>query len=747
MTKRILLVLLVTLFVANVSAEPIEYPKNKDGSIITGVLTAGFDPLNQEGMGPVYPFPFNLFYFDIDALVPTQDGTLAVPESQLDDPNDFTNPLVALSAMDGFSTTEKWTASFVDHQRNAGSIESGSVRTGDTVRLFQVSTIAGNPLYVTGVVRELQPNVDYMAVSQNDTIAIIPLKALPELSNFLAVLTNGITDQRGNDSTPDQTYYLLKRTTPWVDENGNSTYPLVDDGLAGILELFRPLVNSWEAAAESMGIPREDIVLSWPVQTQGVTPVLKHIRGTVRPTSTVVGPAGLDTSAVGGMGIADIYAGIIDLPYYLGVPSAENPVAPLFDFWKAAPGAYVPPFDERLADKTSTHVTLYNPFPVLTDDQTVPVLMTVPNAKSSHSKPAAGWPVLIFGHGLTGNRSQALAIADTAAAAGYAVIAIDFPLHGITPDDAALAPLYVENTPFAPIANERTFDLDLVNNETGAPGPDGKVDPSGTHIINLQSMLTSRDNLRQGQVDLFTLAANIPGISIDGDTLPDLDGSTILYAGWAMGSIMGTPFVAVEPAVTNAFLSAPAGGIARTLEASPTIGPRIRAGLAAAGVEPGSSDYEQFFILFQTMLESGDPINWAAEASMLNSIVVHEVINDQVIPNYVSTAPLSGTEPLIATMGLKSFSDTQMDPKGVRVAGRFVPPADHASLVRPAASPAATVEMQKQLASFLATRGTTVVVEDAATMVPVAEPGVQQSEAPEKAPPADKQKLTIKKGG
>ncbi len=121
--------------------------------------------------------------------------------------------------------------------------------------------------------------------------------------------------------------------------------------------------------------------------------------------------------------------------------------------------------------------------------------------------------MVIFAHGITGNRSQMLAMADTAALAGYAVIAIDAPLHGITPEDTALAPLYIENTPFAPIANERTFDVDYVNNATGAPGPDGIVDGSGTHIINLTSMLTSRDNLRQGEADLSILAATIPSIS------------------------------------------------------------------------------------------------------------------------------------------------------------------------------------------------------------------------------------------
>ena len=57
MTKRIFLVLLTTLFAVNAAAEYVEYPRNKDGSIITGVLTAGMDPLalagEQTGAGDI----------------------------------------------------------------------------------------------------------------------------------------------------------------------------------------------------------------------------------------------------------------------------------------------------------------------------------------------------------------------------------------------------------------------------------------------------------------------------------------------------------------------------------------------------------------------------------------------------------------------------------------------------------------------------------------------------------------------
>ena len=140
---------------------------------------------------------------------------------------------------------------------------------------------------------------------------------------------------------------------------------------------------------------------------------------------------------------------------------------------------------------------------------------------------------------------------------------------------------------------------------------------------------------------------------------------------------------------------------------------------------PGTADYELFFTAFQTVFDSADPINWSAEASAYNNIVLHEVIGDQVFPNYVLTAPLSGTEPMIRAMGLQAYSTTQSDPGGLDLAGRFVPPASHGSLISPATSPAATAEMQKQMASFFATLGTTVVVENESTMVPVAAPAAE----------------------
>ena len=679
-------------------ATPQEPATNPGGDPITAVMTANFDPA-----GGVLPFPNNLL------LLGTTDLTLNPPVA---DPNDFSDPAAALATLDGFSTVAPWSFTF------SRRINPSTVVPGSSVRLFEVQFAQGT-IAVTGVNRELVPGQDYFATvaptdASGQTVAVIPLRPLNQMTGYMAVVTNGITDTDGNPATPSQTYFLTKRTQPLATSAGISTDPLLDNASAAALEPLRQLVNAQEAAAASAGIARDDIVLSFTATTQSITPVLSVLRSQAAPTSiqmaqACIPQAGcLTTSDVipGTPGIADLYIGIMETPYYGGIPSASNPTAPLTQFWRAAPGAYVPPFDQFGLNPNSTNITVANPIPVETGRPNIPVLMTVPNAGSGQTRPASGWPVVIFQHGITGNRSQMLALADTMASIGFATIAIDMPLHGITDPTS---PLYVGNTPFAPIAGERTFDLDLQNNQTGAPGPDGNIDPSGSYFINLQSLLTSRDNLRQAQADLSTLALNIPFIDLTGDGLGDIDASNINFVGQSLGAMSGVPFLAVEDTVSNGVLSVPGGGIANLLAGSDSFGPQIRAGLQAAGVEPFSADYFQFLLIAQTVVDAADPINWGATTVLTNSVLLQQVAGDAVVPNAVEGSPLAGTEPLIRVMGLDAITGTTQDPMGIRGAVRLLQ-GDHGSLLSPAASPAVTAEMQGQAASMVASGGAAVVI-------------------------------------
>jgi len=368
-------------------------------------------------------------------------------------------------------------------------------------------------------------------------------------------------------------------------------------------------------------------------------------------------------------------------------------------------------------DPTSTNITFANPIPVTKSMQTVPMIISLPKTPM----PAAGYPVTIFQHGITGNRSQSLALADTLAQIGRATIAIDQPLHGITPQSSAAA-FYVENTPFGPIANERTFDLDLSNNETGAPGPDGVVDPSGTYTINLTSLLTSRDNSRQASADLMQLTANVSLMDIDGDGTPDFDTGEISFVGQSLGSMVGTSFLAAEPTVDTGVLAVPGGGIIGLLLGSPTFGPQILMGLQGVGLEPGTPDFSSFVVAAQTVIDSSDPLNWADTLiASGNRVLLQEVVGsatsppDNVIPNAVEGFPLSGTEPLISAMGLTPITESTTNPAGIQGVTRFIV-GSHGSLLDPSVSLEATLEMQTETATMIVSDGLNVTVANPAVL-------------------------------
>ena len=81
-----------------------------------------------------------------------------------------------------------------------------------------------------------------------------------------------------------------------------------------------------------------------------------------------------------------------------------------------------------------------------------------------------------------------------------------------------------------------------------------------------------------------------------------------------------------------------ATGIVGLLLGSPTFGPRITGGLAAAGIQPGTANFNSFVFAATTVIDSGDPINWGALAAATKPILLQEVVGsatslpDQVIP-------------------------------------------------------------------------------------------------------------------
>jgi hypothetical protein len=450
--------------------------------------------------------------------------------------------------------------------------------------------------------------------------------------------------------------------------------------------------------AQATGTNPADVILTWSFSTQSIDDTLDVIEKIAAPQQTLIVPTGLTTlqalPAGLGAGKADVYVGSTNLPYYL-TPAASptDSASVLTKFWTAAG----PPPAPLAA--SSRNLTMFNPAPAKVADVTVPIVVSIPNATSScPGRPAAGWPVVIMQHGITDNRSSALTMADAYADACFVMVAMDLPLHGIVDPTN---PLYCTPTkPQCIGATERTFNVDLVNNTTGATGPDGQIDTSGTHFINLTSPLTGRDNLRQAEADLITLSKSIPGLAIAPGTVAPagpigVDRARISFTGMSLGAIVGGSHVHFVADTSTATVVVPGGVITKLLLDSQTFGPRIK-GSVSAQLTPDSYTYNLFFRDFQAVIDSGDSINHIKDAVVVHPVFLIKVLNDTVVPN-------NSTDRLIAQGPLRKLKTLGPNAVGAGNGGyTFFSKGAHTSLFDPRPDTAATIEMRRQAALFVA---------------------------------------------
>jgi hypothetical protein len=697
----------------------------------------------------VLPYPNDLYFAG------STDGTLNIQPVNPFEPNQ-----AAVNALDGFSTTA------VIRETFGGALNPASF-TPLSIIIVPVVTDATKSMATVAVAgAPLTMGVDFTAALATDAgvgptiLEITPLHPLnPSTcisggtflgaschlgSGYLVFLTNGITDAAGTAAVPDTDYAAIKTALA----TGGPTCPSITDAtLNGIcqltgahLQIAAGLAQAIPALANSLN--PANIVLSFSFTTESTSDTLELLYAKTAATAKVVpptikvqpailptqaGPHQLTTTDFGGKGFANLYVGVLTIPYYL------SKSAPLTGSWTAPP--LPPPLPP------STFVTRYNPLPVATQALQIPILMSVPNTGAP-----GPWPVLIFQHGITRSREDMIGVADGMAANGVVVAAIDLPLHGVTNDTtdplyaSAANPVYAGlGLPTTQMSIERTFDLAL-----NAPPA---IDSSGSHFINLTSALTSRDNLREGPADLMTFELALPQLTIPasaGVTASALAPAPIHYLGHSLGAIVGTVFMAVVPPtdVNTATLANPGGIVTRLLQDSPSFAPQINAGLEAQGLQPGTTLYAQFFRDTQTVVDSGDPVNYVALATALHPIHLLQVVGatptpagctpaspatagcpDQVVPNSATQALITAS--LYAPPGLTAEQLTRIPapatagpllnatgtPPGFRAYVNFVN-GDHGSIID-FLNPAVSLEMQGEAISFALSNGEEILISTA----------------------------------
>ncbi len=257
--------------------------------------------------------------------------------------------------------------------------------------------------------------------------------------------------------------------------------------------------------------------------------------------------------------------------------------------------------------------------PIVQSKAGLEVFLAVSDATSQKRR-----PVVIFQHGLGGDKDGSWGASERLAPLDAAVFAIDSPHHGSRADDPANPSVVAATFSFFGISiKDKSFVI-------------GKA----------------RDNFRQMAADQLGLVALIESLK-DADLFPpgapdgkpDFDTTRILYIGHSFGSVQGATIFAMSPEIGAAVWNVGGDVLTTLLRDSPTFAVLINT-LRPPGISDG--EIARFFAVIQAIVDPGDPINYARYCAVEampgvdgwkpRDVLVQEVIDDNIVPNSTSEA-------------------------------------------------------------------------------------------------------------
>jgi len=416
-------------------------------------------------------------------------------------------------------------------------------------------------------------------------------------------------------------------TTEARDADGNRVRP--DPDLSAALAGEAPALSGWKDSIQpaldhlrdEFGVTTDRIAIVDTFTTQPTTDDLAAIvdqftSGKLQPAEPV-----FENSPIQGLVTGIFPEGSEQFAKYVGSPTSTAIAAVAVGSFASYDFRYGPQrgFDPA---KVSGDVT-----PTTND---VDFYMSIPKGE----RPAAGYPLTVYGHGLTLSGDTAIGAAQILGPDAGIVIGISALEHG----------------------------------RRGNP----------LQFFNFNDAFATREHFRQTVADTLQLVRMIRSTSVP--PFDQVDKETLRYYGISLGGIMGSIFMGHDPDVQVGMLSVPGGGLSAIIR-SDLIGTLLQPLLAqATGIAQSDPFFpillHNFIITAQWLLDAGDPINVAPFVIDPNHrlpgvpakrILVHEGVHDSVVPNVT-------TDNLALAMGLPDLKATLgcNDPEGCNGIWRFV---------------------------------------------------------------------------
>ncbi|WAJ71476.1 VolA/Pla-1 family phospholipase [Catenovulum adriaticum] len=570
----------------------------------------------------------------------TQDGTLNLP---VDDASDFTDPIVAVSSLDGWSYQQPFLIE-VELDSRVNSLNEASIAQAGAVRLFESVMGGDNDAnhpecknvpqgQACKVLAELTFGVDFVtSLSGQNQIAVIPLKPLKLNANYLISVSNQITDSENNAVAMSSTYKSVRQDL--------NTQPLATDAQKSL----QAVINSFETALAEFGVDKQNLILTAAMTTQSAPslsviksllvqnpqtmPVITQpqpveVNGQQLTTKDVLLPQAAtcpDMLALAQSGLASdeqiasinqalpfcinkMYQASISLPYYSGVATAENKFGATGDnaWWQARcdsgatlqgaimQGQTLPTQAQSENDQVCMSFGLRDLG--LDSDRHITQYNPVPKMKAMDQLDVQiTVPDPVY---LTATSATVTQMPE----AGWPVVIMQHGIGSKKEDMLALTGA-LGQAGFATVSIDMTlhgsrgFDTDDDGNLDVQANPE-----SVTAFMNLENARATRDNLKQGVADLLGLRVGLANLSQTEFSSQKLNNQQVYFIGHSLGGIVGVNFTTLAntelaPSADPLFdikasvFANAAGGIANFLLDSNSFGNFIKGNIVLSNYQP-----------------------------------------------------------------------------------------------------------------------------------------------------------------
>jgi hypothetical protein len=497
----------------------------------TLTVASGVHPLFNVQSTTGSPFPTDRFTLRDPAQNTNRRVDLPMPNCVASPSN--CGDVALLNQLDGFNIEPRISIPF------DGAIDPSTVNN-NTVFLIRIADTS-NPTtlspQIVGINQIVWDTLTNTLFAKSD-------QQLDQHTTYLLIVTKGVHDSAGDPIESDGSFVNFRHILNFGQTK--------DPDLKSYRKTLIDLLDDDVLATLAPGLLSSDIAVASVFTTGSVTSTLEKIRDQIKVASA---PTANFNLGIHGENTVFPVASIVGILF----GQQQNVVGPLTTVPLPTPALQV--FPGAVAKIAFGKFSAKNFETAGGFIPTVPTRTGVPAVQSTEdlyfnlfipagTRPANGWPVAIFAHGLTNNKnSSPFAIASTLAHNGIATISINTVGHGFGPS-GVLTVVQGSGSTILP-AGGRGVD------QNG----NGTIDSfEGLLATGAQIDITGRDGVQQTAADLMQVVRMIQGgVDVDNTGSTSLDANRIYMFGQSSGGIIGTVFMGIEPDIKAGVPVVPGG--------------------------------------------------------------------------------------------------------------------------------------------------------------------------------------------